>query len=141
MPIYQYLKANWQSELGAQATVGSKNSSDAAEDDTNSLPIVYGLATAYSASQIVLITSVFVVMAMLLGDGMAPSLLLMAVAVVCLLELHALYIAARNTGKIACYFYTALFIYYFYTALFIYMFVIHRVLLTQEILVKSNCYY
>jgi len=73
--------------------------------DAEATPVVYGLATAYSSSSIVLITSVSILLALLVGEGLAPSLLLLAAALFCLLELHASYTAATRRDHAGSTFY------------------------------------
>jgi len=80
--IYGHVRKNWRSVL---KTTDARDQSD----DT---PIVYGLATVYSSGHIALLTAVAMVMMLVLGDNMAPSIALWVVCEICLLELHAAYV-------------------------------------------------
>ena len=53
---------------------------------------MYGLATVYSSGQIVLLMPVAMVMMLVLGDNMAPSIAVLMICQLCLLELHAAYV-------------------------------------------------
>ena len=52
---------------------------------------MYGLATAYSASHVVMATAVTVVIGLLLGEGVAGGLVLQWATMLGLMELHAIY--------------------------------------------------
>lgn len=77
--IYGHVRKNWQSVLT------TPDESDSADRT----PVVYGLATVYSSGHIVLLTAVAMVMMLVLGDNMAPSIALWVVCEICVLELHA----------------------------------------------------
>ena len=80
--IFGHVRKNWRSVL---TTPDASNLSD-------NTPVVYGLATVYSSGQIVFLTAIAMVMMLVLGDNMAPSIALWAICKVCLLELHAVYV-------------------------------------------------
>lgn len=77
--IYSHIRKNWRSVL---------KTPDASRPDDN-IPVVYGLATVYSSGHIVLLTAGAMVMMLVLGDNMAPSIALWMICEVCLLELHS----------------------------------------------------
>lgn len=77
--IYSHVRKNWRSVL---------KTPDASRPVDNT-PVVYGLATVYSSGHIVLLTAVAMVMMLLLGDNMAPSIALWLICETCLLEMHA----------------------------------------------------
>ena len=60
--------------------------------DTTELkpPLVYGLATVFSASQIILLIAVALLLCLLLGDGLVFAVLFQLVSLFCYLELHAI---------------------------------------------------
>ncbi len=62
-------------------------------------PVVYGLGTVYSSTVISLVAVIFVLLSMLLGDGLAPSLSLLVVVMFCMLELHAVYMHSQTQGN------------------------------------------
>jgi len=89
--IYGHVRKNWRSVL---TTPDESRPSD----DT---PLVYGLATVYSSGHIVLLTAVAMVIMLVLGDNMAPSIALWVVCEICLLELHAAYVhCSCDEGKL-----------------------------------------
>lgn len=79
--IYGHIRKNWRSVL---------TSPDASRPPDNT-PVVYGLATVYSSGQIVLLTAVAMVLMLVLGDNMAPTIALWMISEILLLELHAAY--------------------------------------------------
>ena len=92
--IYGHVRKNWRSVL---------KTPDASRPEDN-IPVVYGLATVYSSGQIVLLTAVAMVMMLVLGDNMAPSIALWVVCEICLLELHAAYVHCWcDEGKFCTY--------------------------------------
>lgn len=59
-------------------------------------PMVYGLATSFSAAVVSLAAIVTVLLTMLLGDGVAPSLLLLTLSVYITLELYTAYLLSSK---------------------------------------------
>ncbi len=99
--IYSHLHNNWKTLLTTQklqSPVSQRTKPNVAAVK-NTTPVVYGLATVYSSAQIVLVFTVTLVMELLLGDNMAPSMALYFTAVFCLLEIHAYY---ANLSLSAC---------------------------------------
>jgi len=90
--IYGHVRKNWQSVLK------TPDSSDPSE----STPVVYGLATVYSSGHIVLMVAIAMVMMLVLGDNMAPSIALWMICEVCLLELHAAYVHCSSDKGDLC---------------------------------------
>ena len=88
--MYNHLKLHWKSHL-RPGGVKSK-------DKEGEVPVVYGLATVYSSSVIVMTTLVALVLAMLLGDGVAPATMLQMAMMGVLLEIHAAYISVQEQG-------------------------------------------
>ena len=58
-------------------------------DQDTKHPLVYGLATVFSSSHLVLLVVVSMVLCLLLGDGLVFSVLLQLCTLFCFLELHA----------------------------------------------------
>lgn len=83
--VYNHLKLHWMNISG--------------ENGDEDIPMVYGLATVYSSSLIVMLAIVSIIVALLLGDGLAPSVTLQMAAMFLLLEVHAIYISAQGPGK------------------------------------------
>jgi len=83
--MYNHLKANWKKHMRS-TSIPAEAASHNADDEP---PIVYGLATVFSASHIVLISSLVLLLFMLLGDNFSPSVFLWIATVVLLLELNA----------------------------------------------------
>jgi len=77
--IYGHVRRNWRSLLK------TPDESRAADN----VPVVYGLATVYSSVHIVLLTAVAMVIMLVLGDNMAPSIALWMISEIFLLELHS----------------------------------------------------
>lgn len=67
--------------------------------DANTV-VVYGAATVYSSSCIVLLGSMTVVLLLLLGDGFAGSVLLLLASMFIFLELYACLRNAECTGDL-----------------------------------------
>lgn len=86
--IYNQLKLNYK----------RKASKDASNSDSQP-PVVYGLATVYSSSHLVLLLSVVMVIMLLLGDGVAPSVFLLWFVLFALLELCAGYVRTRTRER------------------------------------------
>ncbi|GFS09424.1 GPI ethanolamine phosphate transferase 3-like [Elysia marginata] len=59
-------------------------------------PVVYGLGSVYCASMVALLSLVSLVLALLLGDGMAPSLTVAIVSLFLCLELYSSFVAISN---------------------------------------------
>lgn len=91
--IYNHVRKNWRSVL---------KSPDVSSRPVDDIPVVYGLATLYSAGHIVLLIAVAMVMMLVLGDNMAPSVALWLVCEVCLLELHAANAHCQAGGGMLC---------------------------------------
>jgi len=81
--IYGHVRKNWRSVLTTE---------DPSPPSSDNTPVVYGLATVYSSGHIVLLTAVAMVIMLVLGDNMAPSVALWMICEICLLELHAVYV-------------------------------------------------
>ena len=95
--MYGHVKANWRRHLHST----SSGNSAAPRDSDEKPPLVYGLATVFSSSQIVLLSAVVLLLYMLLGDGLAPSLLLCLVVMVTLLEINASLVHVKDyTGEL-----------------------------------------
>ena len=60
-----------------------------AEKEEDKPPLVYGLATSFTAAIVTLVTIAVVLLGLLLGDGLLPSLLLMLLSAFCFLEITA----------------------------------------------------
>ncbi|XP_006814141.1 GPI ethanolamine phosphate transferase 3, catalytic subunit-like [Saccoglossus kowalevskii] len=86
--VFKKMKSNWK-----------KPSNDFSSD--SSVPMVYGLATVYSASYLLLVTIFILVLTILLGDGFAPAMLLLSVQMFFLLELYAVisHVKFRDSGS------------------------------------------
>lgn len=90
--IYNHLKLNYKRS--------SKTSKDTSNSDSQPPVVVYGLATVYSSSHLVLLLSVVMVTMLLLGDGVAPSVFLLWLVLFALLELCAGYVRTdHHNGK------------------------------------------
>nr|XP_034324720.1 LOW QUALITY PROTEIN: GPI ethanolamine phosphate transferase 3-like [Crassostrea gigas] len=61
-----------------------------AENEEGKPPLVYGLATSFSAATIAMVTVGVLFLGLLLGDGMMPSLVLVILSVYCFLEILAI---------------------------------------------------
>jgi phosphatidylinositol glycan class O len=84
---------------------GSKSGVSAGDDNVaKELPVVYGLATAYSSVFVNVAVFVCLLVALLLGDALAPSVILMCTtATVLLTILSAIqYEKAMHSGEGAC---------------------------------------
>jgi len=84
--IYGHVRKNWRSVM---------KTTDASNPSENT-PVVYGLATVYSSAHIVLLVAVAMVIMLLLGDNLAPSIALWMICEICLLELHAAYMHCQS---------------------------------------------
>ncbi len=69
------------------------------QKEDESPPLVYGLATVYSATVISVASFTYLLLCMLLGDGLAPSLSLQALILYILLELHTSYMSSPSQGN------------------------------------------
>jgi len=93
--IYNHIRFNWRSLLTTPKSSAQKGSS--------ATPIVFGLATVYSSSLLVPFVILCVVIAMLLGDNMAPSVALFLAVLYTVMELHSHWIHLSNhRGKLWC---------------------------------------
>lgn len=88
--IYNQLRLNYKRNLNESSQEPS------ADDDSQPPCVVYGLATAYSASHLVLVLAVAMVIMLLLGDGIAPSVFLLWTVVFGLLEIHSTYVRLKG---------------------------------------------
>ena len=61
-------------------------------------PVVYGLGSVFSAPVLSITATTYVLLSMLLGDGLAPALCLQVVAMFFLLELHNAYMQSSSQG-------------------------------------------
>ena len=94
--IYQHIRANWKVHM---KNPGAKNISN-----KNEMPIIYGLATVYSSCHLIVLVLVSIMMTMLLGDRLAPSVALLWAALFALLELHSGRVrASRMQGEYLTY--------------------------------------
>ena len=73
-----------------------------AHEDGEKPPIVYGLGTVYSATVIFVTAIAYVLLSLLLGDGLAPSLTVQIVTMYILLELHTAYMLTSSQGNHFC---------------------------------------
>ncbi|CAH1253896.1 PIGO [Branchiostoma lanceolatum] len=81
-------------QVKSRGTLPPKNGSgtsakDEWDADTKRIPAVYGLATVYSAASLVMTVTCSQLVALLLGDGLAPAVLLLLVQMGLYLEFHA----------------------------------------------------
>lgn len=93
--VYRHVKANWQDYLVAQG----QNSSAMGQGDSGP-PTVYGLGTVYSATLLSTCVNLSIVLALVLGDGMAPAVTLHLLCCILLLEVTATYILAKGQGNL-----------------------------------------
>lgn len=75
------------------------NESQAGSGDDHKAPVVYGLGSVYSSSLVLLVSVVSLLLAFLLGDGLAPSLLLATVLLYLILELYSASVTSQEYGK------------------------------------------
>ena len=73
------------------------NSMTATRDDEKP-PVVYGLGTVFSAPIISITAATYVLLCLLLGDGLAPALCVQIVTIYFLLELHTAYMRTSSQG-------------------------------------------
>ena len=97
--MYNHIKMNWQKYLQPKSARNGSSKVDNVWSDSSSPPVVYGLGTAYSATFLVLIASFVMLLLMLLGDGVAPGLVLQFLVMILFLELHACNVALEDRGK------------------------------------------
>ncbi|GFO44729.1 GPI ethanolamine phosphate transferase 3-like [Plakobranchus ocellatus] len=62
-------------------------------------PMVYGLGSVYCASQVALVSLVSLILVLLLGDGMAPSLTLAIIALYLCLELYSSVVTVNHCSE------------------------------------------
>ncbi|XP_022102977.1 GPI ethanolamine phosphate transferase 3-like isoform X2 [Acanthaster planci] len=84
--IFNHLKTTWK-----RSSRQGKQPSDEDQDEHReaSPPVVYGLATVFSACWLLVSATVALLVALLLGDGLAPVVLTMLLQMVVYLELYA----------------------------------------------------
>ena len=92
--VYTHLKQNWKHHLG-----GVKEKQK---------PLAYGLASVYSAAVIVFVLAIVLLCALLLGDGLAPVMMLLVIALFLMLELHAAYCHLHPATNGECIFFCCL---------------------------------
>ncbi|XP_038072067.1 GPI ethanolamine phosphate transferase 3-like [Patiria miniata] len=85
--LFNHLKTTWKRNT-RQGKLASDDSQD--EIRETSPPVVYGLATVFSACWLLLSASVALLIALLLGDGLAPAVLTMILQMIIYLELYAI---------------------------------------------------
>ena len=79
---FNHIKYNWRKHLGSRTT---ENGTEAEKRP----PVVYGLATVYSGTFLVLTVALCLLLMLVLRDGLAPSIALQLSAMYFMLELHA----------------------------------------------------
>ena len=100
--VYNHMKLNWKKHMKSVPKPGPGSREDVRHDEKP--PLVYGLATVYSSSQLLLLASVTMVLFMLLGDGMSLTLTSQVAAMFLVLELGACNaVAGSKTGKFMLY--------------------------------------
>ncbi|KAI8483307.1 hypothetical protein Bbelb_389110 [Branchiostoma belcheri] len=90
----RHLSKLYNQVKGRGTTLPPRNGNPAKEewdggDATKRIPAVYGLATVYSAASLVTTVTCSQLLALLLGDGLAPAVLLLLVQMGLYLEFHA----------------------------------------------------
>lgn len=80
--VFNELRKTWDSISSA----GDKTGID---PEKNQQPVVYGLATVYSSPVLIVVTCVAMTMVVILGDGMAGSVLLLLAQMVLFLEIYS----------------------------------------------------
>ncbi|XP_070543027.1 GPI ethanolamine phosphate transferase 3-like [Ptychodera flava] len=78
--FFNHIKSNWSKQ---------RDNESSGEKKAGLLPMVYGLATVYSASFLVFIDILSLVLTLLLGDGYAPSVLILLIQMFLWLELYS----------------------------------------------------
>ena len=92
---YRRIKMNWKNHLKSTTHAGvangkrMENGGGEAKEESLPPPHAYGLATAYSAVFLALLVDMFLLTAMLLGDGLIFSLALYLMALLLWLEIYA----------------------------------------------------
>lgn len=86
--LFSHVKQNFRQQLTNQKS----------EDKP---PIVYGLASSYSASIVFLVTVCSLLISLLLGDGMSPSVFLMLLVQFLYVELCAHFYGQKCSGKLS----------------------------------------
>ena len=89
---YKRIKHNWKNHLKSTSqTNGGKalNGPDIQREAALPPPHAYGLATAYSAAFLVLVANLFLLTAMLLGDGLVFSLASLLITMILWLEIYS----------------------------------------------------
>ena len=79
--IYQHLKKQWQQKREAEKQIFEGNQTE------NPPPVVFGLATVFSSSLMILFLAIFILLCLLLGDSAALALSLQAIGMFLFLEL------------------------------------------------------
>jgi len=82
--IYNHIKLNWKDHL----VHGRKTETQP--------PVVYGLATVFSATYIVVLTTMAILLILLLGDGLVCTIFLQVLAMCIFLEVHAIKCRAKG---------------------------------------------
>ena len=82
--VYNHMRSNWNS-LSSESHIKDKP------------PIVYGLGTVYTSVVVYVGIAMYILLALLLGDGLSPSLLMSLLAMFTFLELYT--VAVRLTGR------------------------------------------
>ena len=85
--VHNYVKLNWDTLSGASQLAHSKDKP----------PMVYGLGTVYTSAIVYVGSILYIFVALLLGDGLSPSLLLSGLTVFTFLELYTT--AVKLTDK------------------------------------------
>ncbi|CAG5135395.1 unnamed protein product [Candidula unifasciata] len=74
--------------------------SEGGSSDANKAPVVYGLGSVYSSSVVLLVSVVSLLLALMLGDGIAPSLLLATVLLYLFLELYSVSVNSQELDSV-----------------------------------------
>lgn len=86
--VHNYVKLNWDSLSGYSQQL---------EDKKDKPPMVYGLGTVYTSAVLFVGSVLYILVALLLGDGLSVSLLMSLLTVFTYLELYT--VAVKLTGK------------------------------------------
>ena len=71
----------------------------AAHEDDEKPPVVYGLGTVYSATVISVTAVTYILLSLLLGDGLAPALTVQILTMFIMLEFHTVYMLTSSQGN------------------------------------------
>lgn len=82
--VFNELKKKWDSN--SSQNMGDKTVTD---PENNQIPIVYGLATVYSSTILIIVTCVAMTIVVILSDGMVGSVLLLLAQMILFLEIYA----------------------------------------------------